>query len=81
MSRAKIYSEIDGERSAQDEKWGGPGHDDSHDSRDWVAFITRHLGRAVIWPFDGPLFRRQMIRVAALAVAAVEWCDRSAESE
>ncbi len=64
------------EREWQDKEWGGPTHDDQHNSHDWIAFIVRQAGRAVMWPFDSLNFRKQMIRVAALAVAAVEWVDR-----
>jgi hypothetical protein len=76
MSRYDIYGEIEAERERQDEKWGGPEHDDGHTSHDWVAYLARHAGKAVMWPFGPSLFRRQMIRVAALAVAAVEWEHR-----
>jgi len=68
----KIIEEILAEREYQDHKWGGDAHDDSHSSIDWVAFITKHLGRAV----EGNTFRQQMVKVAALAVAAAEWHDR-----
>jgi hypothetical protein len=71
----EIYDEIKAERRRQDEKWGGKSHDLQHDDRDWIAYIIRHLGKAVMWPFDPKVFRKQMIRVAALAVASVEACD------
>ncbi len=74
-----IFGEIREEREKQDEKWGGPSHDDGHTSHDWVAYVTRHLGKAVMWPWEREVFRKQMVRVAALAVAAVEWCDRGEE--
>jgi len=76
MGREKIFKEIDEERTKQDAKWGGAIHDDKHLSWDWIAYITKHLGRAVMWPFAPATYRYQMIRVAALAVAAAEWMDR-----
>lgn len=78
MSREKIYAEVDRERARQDTEWGGPEHDDSHDASAWGEFVTKHIARAMSEPVDnvGPIFRQQMIRVAALAVAAVEWFDR-----
>jgi hypothetical protein len=71
-----VWKEIKKERKAQDKKWGGPGHDDRHTSHDWVSYLTKHVGKAVMFPWDKTLFRNQMVRVAAVAVAAIEWCDR-----
>ena len=71
-----IYEEIHNERIAQDDKWGGPRVDDANRNNDWVAYIAKHVGSAVSLPWDKDRFRVQMIRVGALAVAAVEWCDR-----
>ena len=75
--RADIFAEIDDARCAQDEKWGGPEHDDAHGSYDWIAFVTRATGLAVTRPWDAREFRRRMVSVAALAVAAIEWVDRA----
>lgn len=76
MSKQDIWRGILQERERQDLKWGGPKHDDKHGLHDWVAFIIKHLGKAVTWPINRSVFRRQMIRVAALAIAALEWLDR-----
>ncbi len=78
MSRDSIFSEITQERDAQDVLYGGAAHDDRHGPFTWIALLTRHLGLAVD---DGgndsqERFRRQMLRVAALAVAALESHDR-----
>lgn len=71
-----IFRDIQSERFMQDGQWKGPDHDDTHNSHDWLAFILKHAGRAVIWPWDREKFREQMVKVAALAVAAIQWCDR-----
>lgn len=71
-----VYEEIHDERVIQDKKWGGAGNDDTHSHVDWIAYIVKHGGRAVRHPLDLALFRKQMIRIGALAVAAVEWSDR-----
>lgn len=68
---ASILDEVAAECARQVTQWGGPEHDDEHGPYAWIAFITKHAGKAM----DGD-FRGQMIRVAALAVAAVETCDR-----
>ncbi len=74
------YSAIEQERANQDGKWGGPKHDDHHDTLNWIAYIVKHTGKAVIWNASEEyvlrVFRIQMIRVGALAVAAIEWADR-----
>ena len=75
--RAEIFNEIDAARRAQDEKWGGPEHDDRHGSYDWIAFVVRETGLAVTRPWDAREFRKRMVAVAALAVAAIEWVDRA----
>ena len=71
-----IFREIHKERFMQDGKWGGPEHDDTHNSHDWIAYITKHTGMGVRWPWNPGAFREQMVNVAALAVAAIQWCDR-----
>lgn len=76
----QILIDIRGERAAQDAEWGGPTHDDSHNERDWAAFITVHLGRA-LEAKSRSACRRQLVRVAALAVAAVEWFDRMVDRD
>lgn len=80
MIRDHIYNNIDQERDYQDALWGGATHDDKHNSHDWVAFINVYLGDAVNcdkWDFNPELFRKAMIKVAALAVAAIEWTERN----
>lgn len=74
-----LYDEIRDERSRQDVKWGGSEHDDDHSVNDFIAYIVKHAGRAVEEPKN--VQRRQMIRVAALAVAVIEKIDRSYQPE
>lgn len=71
-----VLEEIRAERTRQDAEWGGPAHDDRHSSHDWLAYVVKHLGRAVMWPWDPVRYRRQMVIIGALAVAGIEWCDR-----
>lgn len=70
-----VYADIFAERMAQDRKWGGPKHDDAHDVSEWVVFIQEKLDRAEEADDDAG-YRRRMVQVAALAVAAVESLDR-----
>jgi hypothetical protein len=71
------------ERDAQDAEWGGPAHDDGHSAYDWFHYIDRQIQKAEIernvarekgepWL----TYRARLIKVAALAVAAIESHDR-----
>lgn len=68
--------DVRAERRHQDQKWGHT-FDDKNTPNDWVAYITQYAGQAAQLKFDPTGFRSQMIKVAALAVAAVEACDRA----
>lgn len=61
------------ERMSQRRQWGDD-HDAQHAPGDWTRFVVRHLGRAeqAVEDGDAAAWRKQMIRVAALAVAALE---------
>jgi len=72
----KIIIEIVKERSDQDEQWGGPTHDDTHSREDWCCFIENQLMQIRNSNEDISIFRARMVKVAALAVAAIERTDR-----
>jgi hypothetical protein len=71
--RQSILDEIDRERDAQDKQWGGETHDDSHEQYDWLRFIDYQENR-----MNSNDYRERMIKIAALAIAAVESYDRKA---
>lgn len=75
--RFGIFEEVHKERAAQDLQWGGPMHDDSHSIEDWVGYIIKHASEATHEGTRLRDFRRSMVRVASLAVAAIEACDRA----
>ncbi len=78
-----IITAILDERKKQDRTWGGPANDDKHTGFDWVALITKQLGEAVDSAFrgDAPGYSFAMVRVAALAVAAIESVRRLSWAE
>lgn len=84
--RVNIVNDIIRERIRQDEKWGGPSHDDAHYYVDWSDYIVDHTNQSLYVIFnqegtpqvDPVNFRKQMVRVAALAMAAIESVDRKA---
>lgn len=73
-----VYADILQERRAQDAQWGGGVHDDSHDLTDWPKFIarfTRLAADSVSLSVEKPEhieFEKRMIKIAALAVAAIQ---------
>jgi hypothetical protein len=85
MSRETILFEINNERVYQQKRWGDNADDTQNAPNDFVSYIAHHSTR---W-FNGGFapyssatvaeFRRQMIKVAALAVAAIESIDRQQE--
>lgn len=80
----QVLEEVRQEREHQDKKWGGPNHDDKHTPYDWSAFIISYLGESVSEFVNESgrvesrlrTFRYNMIKIAALAIAAVEYVDR-----
>lgn len=70
-----VLKEVARERVRQELKWGGPAHDDTHSRADWIEFIDQRLA----YPEKADQcseYRRDMIEIAALAIAAVESLDR-----
>lgn len=94
-ARAKILAEVSAERARQDDLWGGAAHDDQHSLADWLVILVRHVGLSA-WDgspedachkteatgkYDPVRFRRELVRVAAVAVAALEAFDRRAQRQ
>jgi hypothetical protein len=68
-----VMMEVANERIAQRLEYGEAG-DDTLDPAEWIARLAKHLGRAVT--LEPAIFRRQLVRVAAICVAAIESFDR-----
>lgn len=78
IQRAAIV-DIIAERLRQDEKWGVQ----NHDPLKWLAIETEELGEVakecLRWHFGGrdlANYRKEMVQVAAVALAAIECLDR-----
>ncbi len=71
-----VIHAVVGERVRQDEKWGGPKHDDNHYMEEWHGFIRREMDIMKTGSGDKTT-RQRYIRIAALAVAACESLNRS----
>ena len=76
MSRATEFDwaivDIAAERDAQDKQGGGLVHDDSHERFEWCSFIGKQVRAADLYAGDPLKFESRMIKVAALAIAAIE---------
>lgn len=66
--------EVLGERDAQRLEFGVD-VDDALLPAEWIARLAKHLGRAV--STDPEVYRRQLVIVGALALAALEAYDRT----
>lgn len=77
-----VYDDIQTERLAQLSVYDREA-DDVLLPVHWVFLVCRHATRAIqdSAPDSITIFRRQMVRVAALAVAAVEAVDRARARE
>lgn len=75
MTVIQILEEIHAERLHQDQKWGGPEHDDQHNFFQWMLFICNRSCKP-IEHHNPESIRRHLVEIAALAVAAIEAFDR-----
>lgn len=73
MRNEALFDEITKEREYQDGKWGGPTHDDLHDEEEWMDILEHYATGGDEGLHD---FRTSMVKVAAIAVAAIESYDR-----
>jgi len=72
MTRADIFKMIDDERKYQESKWGQE-FDLANTANDWVTYIVRYAAAAAEpMVHDKKVFETKMVKVAALAVAALE---------
>jgi hypothetical protein len=70
-----VYADIRAERVQQDAQWGGPEHDDSHEGGAWLEYIEAQARKA--WrTVTAAEYRERLVKIAALAVAAIESHDR-----
>lgn len=70
----KVLEEIEAERKYQDRCWG-PDFDDKNNLDNWIRYITTYCGRS--GQGSPSRQRRDMLKVAAIAVAACESFDRN----
>lgn len=70
--RLMAFRDVSAERNRQDEQWGGAAHDDTHGAVEWIDCISKQLHR-----LSNKAERRdRLVKIAALAIAAIESADR-----
>lgn len=79
--REVIMHDVLHERVAQDKQWGGQDHDDEHLEDDWCHYIAKQNARALTVAMSSKQesldeYRSRMVKIAALAIAALESFDR-----
>lgn len=80
--RQSIYAEIEIERAYQEGRWGVEADDTKNQPNDWIAYISHYATawfRGEFSPYaktTGLDFRTAMVKVATIAVAAIESYDR-----
>ncbi len=77
-----VLNEVRDERVCQCNKWGGNTHDDQHSLPKWNELIGEYAVNALLAleRADPNEWRKQMVKVAALAVAGIEAFDRQANA-
>lgn len=75
----QILDDIAAERVRQDAMWGGEKHDDAESQERWASFIMVYLGKYAHWDASEVTQRTNLVKLAALAVAAIESLDRKKE--
>ncbi len=72
----KILEEIKKEREYQDGKWGNT-FDDKNTINDWGTYINIYLAKATDMAATKEDQRKNLLKVATLAVAALQTFDRN----
>jgi hypothetical protein len=76
MNLDEIFTAITAERNYQDQMWGTE-FDDKNTPNDWASYILRYTARGCDFNLTPEKFKSAMVKVAALAVAAVESVERT----
>lgn len=83
--KIEILEEIKKERDFQDNKFGGEETDDLKSLGEWILLLNKYIGKAIC-SFDlfdknsiYKTYRFNMIKVAAVSIAAIESIDRKFE--
>jgi hypothetical protein len=70
----EAVADVLAERARQDAQWGGPAHDNEHTWGEWCQYIEHQVRKMAKETNDSE--RPRFVKIAALAVAAIESIDR-----
>jgi hypothetical protein len=77
MNRQQIFEAINKERDYQNTLWGSE-FDTHNTADDWATFITYYVTRNLVKKnFNQRDFEIDMIKVASIAIAAIESCGET----
>ena len=74
MTKTELFAAIEKERHEQKQAGFTNDHDAEHSPADWHGLLSRHVGLMVNdgGGIDENRYRKQLVRIAAIAVAALE---------
>lgn len=71
MKRQQAYALISAERGRQEDQWGGAKTDAGRTREEWIRYMQKQLNAAE-WALTAPEWEDRLVKIAALAVAALE---------
>jgi hypothetical protein len=77
--RPELIEEIEAALAQEAEALGNPSGDDRLDRLTWLRLIDEHRIHATRYGASNEEYRRELVTIAALAVAAIETHDTSRE--
>ena len=76
MNRREIFDAIQSERDYQDNRWGTD-FDDENTVNDWGTYVNQYVARATKMGATTDEQKQALVKVAAIAVAALETIGRN----
>jgi hypothetical protein len=73
-TQARVVTAVLAERVVQDQIWGGRIHDEDHTQEEWHDLLQERVTKVskALTATGDNLYRRHLIELAALAIAALE---------
>ncbi len=75
-TRKKLVGDVLRERDEQDAQWGGEDTDDSRNTFQWAVYIEKQVNKMRVADGQPPQKHAALVKIAALALAALESLER-----